>query len=160
MTMAENAVFDSPHPHQYRISHRCWEHEGGGGGGGLFKIWWGGLKSIHMGSMGDLFMMLFLGIISWKGASRFNGGSCFSDGGASYLSEGCAPWGHRFWWGGGGSKKNCRMGGGAPPHASPTMGNPASRGNLEIQTEEKDLHACDILYISFLCFFILQYNIK
>ena len=120
MTMAENAVFDSPHPHQYRISHRCWEHEGGGGGGGLFKIWGRGLKSIHMGSMGDLFMMLFLGIISWKGASRFNGGSCFSDGGASYLSEGCAPWGHRFWWGGGGvQKKIVGWGEGHPPMLPP-----------------------------------------
>ena len=26
-------------------------------------------------------IMLFLGIISWKGASRFNGWVCFSDGG-------------------------------------------------------------------------------
>ena len=34
--------------------------------------------------------MLFLRIISWKGASRFNGGGCFSDGGgASFLSGGC-----------------------------------------------------------------------
>ena len=33
--------------------------------------------------------MLFLGIISWKGASHFNGGGCFSDGVASFLSGGC-----------------------------------------------------------------------
>ena len=32
--------------------------------------------------------MLFLGIISWKGVSYFNGGGCFSDGGASFLSGG------------------------------------------------------------------------
>ena len=37
--------------------------------------------------------MLFLGIISWKGSSRFNGGrgvggGCFSEGGASFLSSG------------------------------------------------------------------------
>ena len=57
--------------------------------------------------------MLFLGIISWKGASRFNGGGCFSDRGflsggstlgASVLMEGV--------------EKNRRMGGGAL-HAPP-----------------------------------------
>ena len=37
--------------------------------------------------------MLFLGIILWKGASRFNGGVCFSDGGAPFLSGECTPWG-------------------------------------------------------------------
>ena len=63
-----------------------------------------------MGSMGDLFMMLFLGIISWKGASRFNGGSCFSDGGASYLSEGV---------GGGFKKKIVGWGEGHPPMLPP-----------------------------------------
>ena len=41
--------------------------------------------------------MLFLGIISWKGASRFSGGGggggeCVPDGRASFLSRGGAPW--------------------------------------------------------------------
>ena len=40
--------------------------------------------------------MLFLGIISWKAASHFNGagagGGEGSDGGASFLSGGCIPW--------------------------------------------------------------------
>ena len=43
--------------------------------------------------------MLFLGIISWKGASCFNGGGGeVSDGGASFLSGGGAPHGegHRI----------------------------------------------------------------
>ena len=41
--------------------------------------------------------MLFLGIISWIGASRFNGGVVFQMGGASFLSGG-APHGegHRI----------------------------------------------------------------
>ena len=41
--------------------------------------------------------MLFLGIISWTGASRFNGGVVFQMGGASFLSGG-APHGegHRI----------------------------------------------------------------
>ena len=32
--------------------------------------------------------MLFLRIISWKGASRFNGGVCFSDGGLHFQMGG------------------------------------------------------------------------
>ena len=52
-----------------------------------------------------LFIVLFLGIISWKGVSCFNGGGvCFSDGGASFLSAGGASWGDWFWWGGGGGE--------------------------------------------------------
>ena len=31
-----------------------------------------------------LFIVLFLGIISWKVTSRFNGGVCFSDGGIHF----------------------------------------------------------------------------
>ena len=40
-------------------------------------------------------VVLFLGIISWKGASLFNGGGggCFLDGGASFLDGGYTPWG-------------------------------------------------------------------
>ena len=55
--------------------------------------------------------MLFLRIISWKGASGFNGGVCFSGGGASFLSGEC-PMGGVF----------VLMGDGPPP--PPTMGNP------------------------------------
>ena len=58
-----------------------------------------------------LFIVVFLGIISWKDASRFNGGGgCFSDRGASFLS-GEAPHGGFF-------EKIRRMGG-APPMPHP-----------------------------------------
>ena len=57
--------------------------------------------------------MLFLGIISWKVTSRFNGGVCFSDGGDSFLSRtGMPHGGHWFCWRG--VEKNCRIGGGNP----------------------------------------------
>ena len=64
--------------------------------------------------------MIFLGIISWKGASRFNGGEgCFSDGGTSFLiGGGCPMWGIGF-DGRGFQKKNRWMRGGAPPHVPP-----------------------------------------
>ena len=49
------------------------------------------------------------------GASRFNvGGSCFSDGGALFLSRGCTPYGRIGFDGVGVFEKNGRMGG-APP---------------------------------------------
>ena len=48
------------------------------------------------------------------GASRFNGGGCFLDGGASFLSRGFD--------GVGVFEKKCKMGG--APHMPPTMGNP------------------------------------
>ena len=53
---------------------------------------WGELKL--------LFIVLFLGIISWKGTSRFSGGrGCFSDGRrASFLSRGRMGR-YQFWWG-------------------------------------------------------------
>ena len=58
--------------------------------------------------------MVFLGIISWKGVSCFNGGVCFSDRGASFLSGGGegVPHGGGINFGGGGVQKNCKMGGG------------------------------------------------
>ena len=62
--------------------------------------------------------MLFLGIISWKGASRFNegGGGCFSDWGASFLSGG-VPWGDIGFDGRGFQKKSLDGGGGGvAPH--------------------------------------------
>ena len=65
--------------------------------------------------------MPFLGIISWNGASRFNGrGIVFSDGEPSLLNEGCPMGGIGFDGGGGCFEKN--VGWGAPP--SPTMRNP------------------------------------
>ena len=66
--------------------------------------------------------MLFLEIISWKGVSCFNGGVCFSDGGASFLSGGGHSIGEHQFWGGGFLKKNHKMGG-ATPMPPPTMGN-------------------------------------
>ena len=64
-----------------------------------------------------LFIVVFLEIISWKGASFFSGEwGCFSDGGTSFLSGRCIPWeGHRFWWGRF-SKKIAGLGGSPPPH--------------------------------------------
>ena len=60
--------------------------------------------------------MLFLGIISWKGASCFNEVVVFQMG-PSFLSRGHTPWGASVF------EKKCRMGGVhlLPP---PTMGNP------------------------------------
>ena len=61
--------------------------------------------------------MLFLGIISWKGASRFNGrrGACFSDGGGFIFKWEVCPIGGITFDGGGGSKKVIGWGG-HPPH--------------------------------------------
>ena len=56
----------------------------------------------------------------WKGATRFNGGGCFSDGGASFLSGGALHGGASILVGGG--VRNKSLDGGCPP--SPTMGNP------------------------------------
>ena len=50
--------------------------------------------------------MLFLGIISWKGVSYFNGGGCFSDGGASFLSGGVPHEGASVLVGGGGRRSS------------------------------------------------------
>ena len=50
--------------------------------------------------------MLFLGIISWKSASRFNGGVCFSDGRASFLSGATPHEGTSVLMGGEGVGKN------------------------------------------------------
>ena len=56
-----------------------------------------------------IFIVLFLGIISWKGVLYSMGGVCFSDGGVSFLGGGCAMGGIGF--GGGVFKKNHKMGG-------------------------------------------------
>ena len=61
--------------------------------------------------------MLFLGIISWKGTSRFNGGGIiFQMGEASFLSVGGAPWGGIGFDGGGGGQKKLLDGLGVCPH--------------------------------------------
>ena len=70
--------------------------------------------------------MLFLGIISWKGASRFNGeGGCFSDRKGFVFKWGCAPWGVLALMGGRFLKKIVGWGG-VPPCSAPTMGNPVN----------------------------------
>ena len=63
-----------------------------------------------------LFIVLFIGIISWKGASGFNGGVIFQMRRASFLSGGGAPHG-------GGSKKIAGWGAMTTPPPL-TMGNP------------------------------------
>ena len=71
-----------------------------------------------------LFIVIFLGIISWKGASRFNGGEgCFSDGGTSFLIGGDAPCGASVLMGGGFKKKSWDEGG-CPPPMFPHYGKP------------------------------------
>ena len=68
--------------------------------------------------------MLFLGIISWKGVSCFNGGEgvCFPDGGL-HFKVGGAPLGRALvLMGEGGFQNYCRIGGHHP--CPPTMGNP------------------------------------
>ena len=76
--------------------------------------------------------MLFLGIMSWKDASRFNGGrGLFLRWGASFLSGGCAPWAG-IGFDGGGVQKNCRRHPLLPPHAFPTMGNPVLKGHVAL----------------------------
>ena len=62
-----------------------------------------------------LFIVLFLGIISWKSASRFNGGVCFSDGRASFLSGATPHEGTSVLMGGGGGWKKFVVWEGAPP---------------------------------------------
>ena len=70
-------------------------------------------------------MVLFLGIISWKGASYFNGGGCFSDGGGDLIFKwGGAPWGASvLMMGGGGFRKKLLDGRGCPP-CPPHYGKP------------------------------------
>ena len=68
-----------------------------------------------------VFIVLFLGIISWKGVSCYNGGGgLFFRWGASFLSGG-TPWGASILVWGGDFKKNHKMGGvgGGAPHALP-----------------------------------------
>ena len=57
--------------------------------------------------------MLFLGIISWNGASRFNGAAVFQIGGFIFKLGGSTPWGE-IGFDGWISKRNLRMGGHPP----------------------------------------------
>ena len=71
--------------------------------------------------------MFFLGIILWKGASRFNGegmGGVFQIGGALFLSGGGAPWGG-ISFDGKGFRKKLLDGTHHTQPPTPTMGNPA-----------------------------------
>ena len=43
-----------------------------------------------------LFIVLFVGIISWKGVSRFNEGVCYSDWGVFIFKWGSPDGGHQF----------------------------------------------------------------
>ena len=63
--------------------------------------------------------MLFLGIISWKSASRFNGGVCFSDGRASFLSGATPHEGTSVLMGGGRGWKKFVVWEGAPHCGNP-----------------------------------------
>ena len=57
---------------------------------------WGAANLLKMNVFTHI--VLFLGIMLWKGASHFNGEVCFSDGGVSFLiGGGGAPHGgHHF----------------------------------------------------------------
>ena len=69
--------------------------------------------------------MLFLGIVSWKGASCFNGGGggvVFQIEGGFIFKWGGAPHGWSISFDGGVFKKKCRMGG-VPP-MPPNYGKP------------------------------------
>ena len=70
--------------------------------------------------------MPFLGIILWKGVSRFNGEGLFFRWGASFLSGGGAPWGALLDGGRGGFLK--KIIGWGHPHVSPHYGKPWGRG--------------------------------
>ena len=64
-----------------------------------------------------LFIVLFLGIISWKGVSRFNrGGGLFFSWGPSFLNGGDAPWGASVLVGG---FRKTLQDGGRPPMPLP-----------------------------------------
>ena len=83
---------------------------------------WGAANLLKMNVFTHI--VLFLGIMLWKGASRFNGEVCFSDGGVSFLiggaghpMEGIIFDGGRVW------KKYNGMGEDAP-HAPPSTGKP------------------------------------
>ena len=73
--------------------------------------------------------MIFLGIISWKGASLCSGGVCFSDG-RLHFKVGCLLHGTKVGFDGV-SEKNCRMKGEPPPIPPPlSMGKPCSKFSL------------------------------
>ena len=68
-----------------------------------------------------LFVVLLLGIISWKGVSGFNGGIVFQMGGFIFKWGRHPMGGHQFWWKWeGGFKKNHKMTG-HPPMPPPQL---------------------------------------
>ena len=78
------------------------------------------------------YLLFFLGIISWKGASWFKGEGVFLDVRASFLSGGgrggAHPMGeHQFGWG----FLNKIIGWGEVPPVTPTMGNPVTISQSE-----------------------------
>ena len=75
-----------------------------------------------------MFIVLFLGIISFKGISCFNGRVVFFRWGGSFLSEEGVPCGggHQFWWGV--FEKIVGWGGGCT--CPPYRGKPWKGGNL------------------------------
>ena len=75
--------------------------------------------------------MLFLGIISFKGISCFNGRVVFFRWGGSFLSEGVCPMGEDISFDGGVFEKIVRWGGGCTPQCPPTVGDPGKGGILE-----------------------------
>ena len=61
---------------------------------------WGAANLLKMNVFTHI--VLFLGIMLWKGASHFNGEVCFSDGGVSFLiGGGGTSWRASFLMGGG-----------------------------------------------------------
>ena len=79
-----------------------------------------------------LFIVLFLEIISWKGASFFSGEwGCFSDGGGGFIFKWeVHPMGGTSVLMGEVFKKNCRIGG-QPPHTHSHYGKPCNYFGLK-----------------------------
>ena len=99
-----------------------------------------------------LFIVLFLGIMSWKDASRFNGGrGLFLRWGASFLSGGCAPWAG-IGFDGGGVQKNWR---GPPPPPSPPClshyGKPCIKGSCGFIERSSTLYVITLPGLTAIC---------
>ena len=101
-----------------------------------------------------LFIMLFLGIISWKGASRFNGWVCFSDGGFIFKQQ-VYPMGSLVLMVGGFQKKIIGWGG-HPGHPAPTMGNP----EIYCSISKPFITGIQVIYTLSVCYRIAQYYQK
>ena len=102
--------------------------------------------------------MLFLGVVSWKDASCFNGrGGSFSDRGeASFLSGGSTHEGHQFWWRG--FKKIVRWGWPRPP---PPPGPPPphyGKGCIEKQGKVFVKSLLDVTYLKLRKLLVTDYT--